>query len=261
MLRKIIATLILAFSVTAQAQGASALGPGDSIKVTVYNHPDLSTEAQVSDKGTINFPLIGEVDVNGLSKSQAEDRIAQALHNGNYIPNPEVNILVTEFRSQQISILGEVQKPGKYPIRGTGSLTDMLAEAGGVTEKGGDQVVLLRRQESGELKRYYIDLNGLFGGEGQATDPKLAANDIIHVPAAPVFYIYGEVRQPGAYPLEPGLTVQQALSVGGGLTVRGTERGLRINRSGSNGQVQTLKADLTSAVKPGDVVYVKESLF
>lgn len=263
MFKRISALFLMAFTLLGVAHGAGTglLGPGDTIKVNVYNHPDLATEAQVSEEGSINFPLIGEVKVSGLSKSQAEDRIARALDRGNYIPNPEVNILVTEVRSQQVSVLGEVQKPGKYVIRNGNSLTDLLAEAGGVTEKGSDVVMLLRRQESGELKRYRIDLNSMFSDTGQPKDPQLAANDILYVPAAPVFYIYGEVRKPGAYPLEPGLTVQQALSVGGGLTVRGTERGLRINRHDAKGEVQTLRADLTSRVKAGDVVYVKESLF
>ncbi len=261
MLKKLMTVFLFAFAAASMAGTVSTLGPGDTVKINVYNHPDLATEAQISEKGTINFPLIGEVKVQGLTKSQAENRIAHALDRGKYIPNPEVNILVTEQRSQQVAVLGEVKKPGKYAIVGNGSLTDMLAEAGGVTEKGGDQVMLLRRQPSGELKRYRVNLDNLFSSAGQPKDPQLAPNDILYVPAVPVFYIYGEVRKPGAYPLEPGLTVQQALSVGGGLTVRGTERGLRINRANDHGKVQTLSADLTSAVKAGDVVYVKESIF
>lgn len=260
MLKKIIATVLLAFTLVPAVYAAN-LGPGDTLKINVYGHPDLSTEAQVSESGTINFPLIGEVKVEGLSKSAAEERIASALDSGEFVPNPEVNILVTEFRSQQVSILGEVQKPGKYPLRGTGSLTDMLAQAGGVTEKGGNVVMVMRRQKSGELKRYRVDLSGMFRSTGTPTDPVLAANDIVYVPAAPMFYIYGEVQKPGAYPLQSGLTVQQALSVGGGLTVRGTERGLRIDRKDEQGNVRTLDAELNSRVKEGDVVYVKESLF
>ncbi len=146
MFKKLIIMLLFSFAAASMAGAVSTLGPGDTVKINVYNHPDLATEAQISEKGTINFPLIGEVKVQGLTKSQAEDRIAHALDRGKYIPNPEVNILVTEQRSQQVAVLGEVKKPGKYAIVGSGSLTDMLAEAGGVTEKGGDQVMLLRRQ-------------------------------------------------------------------------------------------------------------------
>lgn len=263
MLKKFVTTLLLAFALSPSIYGAggSVLGPGDTVKINVHGHPDLSTEAQVSENGTINFPLIGEVEVEGLSKGEAERKIGAALDGGQFIPNPQVNILVTEFRSQQVSVLGEVQKPGKYSLRSGGSLTDLLAQAGGVTEKGGSDVMVMRRQPSGELKRYRVDISGMFRNAGTPEDPTLAPNDIIYVPTAPVFYIYGEVQKPGAYPLESELTVQQALSLGGGLTVRGTERGLRINRKDGSGKVQTLSAELNSKVKEGDVVYVKESLF
>ncbi|MFZ5510858.1 MAG: SLBB domain-containing protein, partial [Pseudomonadota bacterium] len=85
--------------------------------------------------------------------------------------------------------------------------------------------------------------------------------DIIYVPPAPVFYVYGEVQKPGAYPLAPNMTVRQALSIGGGLTVRGTERGLRVTRRGSNGELRTVEVGPSDPVKEGAVIRVKESLF
>src|SRR5262245_7393994 len=105
------------------------LGPGDTVKITVYDNKDLMTEADITQAGKINFPLIGEVTLGGLTKSDAERAIAQRLSNGGYIPKAHVNVLVTQYRSQQVSVLGEVNKPGMYPLSQQATVTDVLAMA------------------------------------------------------------------------------------------------------------------------------------
>lgn len=237
------------------------LGPGDIVKITVYNNPDLTTEAQISQTGTISFPLVGEVKIGGLSRANAEKAIAKSLGDGGFVPNAHVNMLVTEYRSQQVSVIGEVNKPGKYPINQMVTLTDLIAMAGGISPKGGNLVTIIRKDANGRTVQYEVNFKNLLAGGDPERNVRIDSDDIIYVPQAPVFYIYGEVRQPGAYPLTPDMTVRQALSLGGGLTPRGSENGIQIDRKGSNGQVSTHRARLTDRLRPDDVVQVPEAWF
>ncbi|MEW6353098.1 MAG: polysaccharide export protein EpsE [Pseudomonadota bacterium] len=237
------------------------LGPGDIVKITVYEHPDMTTETQLTGAGNVTFPLLGEVTVGGLSRSAAEAKLATLLKQGGYVEQPQVNISIMEYRSQQVSVLGQVSKPGKYPIDGPGAaVLDLISLAGGVGENGADYVTLIKH-EGGKTVKYDIDLADLFHSASLKNNIQVSDGDIIYIPRAPVFYIYGEVQRSGAYRLERNMTVMQALSMGGGLSERGTERGLKINRRGADGQQQTLQVGLTDALQADDVVYVKESLF
>ena len=253
--------LLLLLTCGARADDRMGLGPGDRLKVTVYGHPDLSAAVQVARDGRVNLPLIGRLDVDGKSTSDMESDIAERLRAGGYVPDAVVNVLITEYRSHQVSVLGQVHNPGKYPILGPGTLMDVIARAGGETDRGGDQVIVLRRGKSGVLRRYSFDLHQLFLTGGEPRDPQVAPDDIIYIPSAPVFYIYGEINKPGVYPLTPGLTVQQAISVGGGLTERGTENGVHVNRRNRDGDVHRVDVRLTDTVHQDDVVYVDHSLF
>lgn len=244
----------------AQAAADYRLGPGDVVKVTVYNNPDLTTEAEISRSGRISFPLIGEAAIGGLTRSEAEKAIAASLGAGGFVPDAHVNLLVSNYRSQQISVMGEVHRPGKYPINQTVSITDLLAAAGGITPKGSSVITIIRKDQQGGSKRYQLDVKAVFSGD-MSKNVLLGNDDIVYVPPVSVFYIYGEVRQPGAYPLVPDMTVRQALSVGGGLTVRGTERGIRVERRDQNGKTRTIRTQLTDKLRENDVLYVPESWF
>jgi polysaccharide export outer membrane protein len=240
------------------------LGPGDIVRITVYNSPDLTTEAEVSQGGTIGFPLIGEVKVGGLTRAQAEREISARLRKGGFVSKAHVNMMVTQYRSQQISVIGEVHKPGKYPINQVATLTDAIAMAGGITPKGSYMVTVIRKEEGGRTAQYAINFKSLLdGADGgmQSRNIRISPEDVVYVAPAPVFYIYGEVRSPGAYPLQPDMTVRQALSLGGGLTPRGTERGIQIDRKGPRGEVITQRARLTDRVRPDDVLQVPEGWF
>jgi len=237
------------------------LGPGDIVRITVYNNPDLTTEAQITQQGRITFPLIGEIQIGGIEKGQAEQIIARRLGEGGFVVKPQVNVLVLGFKSQQISVLGQVNRPGKYPIEQASTLADLLAIAGGVAQTGGDVITHITKGADGKTMKREIDINqALRNGEMEKNFP-VSNGDIIYVPRAPLFYIYGEVQRPGAYRLEKDMTVMQALSVGGGLNVRGTERGIRVNRHVNGGKVETLQSTLTDPVKENDVIFVRESLF
>jgi polysaccharide export outer membrane protein len=254
---------LLALSMICVAHGALAevvLGAGDLIKITVFGNEDLTLETKVSDKGSITYPLIGEVEVGGITSADAEKKIATLLDKGGYIRNPQVNIVVTQLQSQQVSVLGQVNRPGRYPLDSTKNIVDVLALAGGITVDGGDIVTLIRNH-GGKVSRETIDLNTIMqSNEGTGFAP-LESGDVIYVDRAPKFYIYGEVQRPGVYRLERNMTIIQALSAGGGLTMRGTERGIEIKRRDKAGNLQVLSVKKDELLQTDDVVYVKESLF
>lgn len=237
------------------------LGSGDVVKITVYNQPDLTTEAQITDAGTISFPLIGEVKIGGFEKSVAEGVIADRLRAGGFVKQPQVNLLVEQYRSQQVSVLGHVNKPGKYPIDAVSHVTDLISQAGGIGPDGADEATLIRKDSGGKVWKGAIDLQLLFSSQDMTQNYEVYDGDIIYVGRAPIFYIYGEVQKPGGYRLERDMTVMQAISVGGGLTPRGTQRGLRINRRDGKGKVESYDAELSTRLKENDVVYVRQSLF
>jgi len=238
---------------------AYRLGPGDVIDITVYNNPDLETKTAIGQDGHVSFPLIGSVALADMTPAQAGRRIAHRLDAGGFVRKPYVNILVTDYRSQTVSVLGEVNNPGAYNISRPVDITQVLAMAGGINSKGSSLVTLVRKGRDGTPSRQKVDVTRLI--EDGSADPVVRNGDIVYVPSAPVFYIYGEVRNPGAYPLTSGLTVQQALSVGGGLTVRGTENGIELDRAGPDGRVLSHRARLAEHLEPGDVLQVPESWF
>ncbi len=237
------------------------LGPGDVVRITVYNNPDLTTEAQVTQQGRITFPLIGEVQIGGIEKGQAEQIIARRLAEGGFVVKPQVNVLVLGFKSQQISVLGQVNRPGKYPIEQASTLADLLAIAGGVAPNGADVVTHITHGPDGKATKREIDINDALRNGNMEKNFPVMNGDIIFVPRAPLFYIYGEVQRPGAYRLEKDMTVMQALSVGGGLNPRGTQRGIRINRNPENGKLVTIEGKMADMVLENDVIFVRESLF
>jgi len=262
MMRKIVFLLIglMLSSVSLLAQADDILlGPGDVIRVKVYGSDDLSLETRISEAGVISFPLVGEVKIGGLSTAQAETKIAGLLKNGGYLVNPQVNILVTVPQSQMVSVLGQVSKPGRYPLDGKRNVADVIALAGGVTPDGGDAVTIVRKN-GGAVSKQLVDIYSITHSGDTSELPEVQANDVIYVERSLRFYIYGEVQRPGMYKLERGTTLLQALSVGGGLTQRGTERGLVVKRQ-VDGKLEELHLNKDDPLQADDVVYVKESWF
>lgn len=341
-MKKIICFILMLYFSFAIAD-ENPLGPGDMLRITVYGNPDLSTDTRVTAAGTINFPLIGEVSVVGGDVPSVEKKIAKMLESGGYLKLPQVNVVVLQFSSLQVSVLGDVNKPGRYPLDKPSTLSEVLALSGGVSAAGSDMVSLIV-QEGGKNKKVEYDLRSLLRKDG-AMDVKVAPGNIvyvhrsqvsvlgkvlrpgkysineggrtvldllanagglsqegsdqiivttnndghpqqikidvdqmyktgdfknnvelsegdsIYVPKSPVFYIYGEVQRPGAFRIERDMTVAQALATGGGLTLRGTERGLKIKRLNEAGAIETVEINASSKVQPDDVIYVQESLF
>ncbi|MDL5032950.1 polysaccharide export protein EpsE [Pelomonas sp. APW6] len=251
----------------ASAASATASAPeyrlaaGDAIRINVYQNPDLTLETRVSESGSLSYPLLGSVKLGGLSLSQAEQLIADGLRNGNFVKQPTVTIVVLQVRGNQASVLGMVNRPGRYPLEmGDTRLSDLLAAAGGVALAGSDLIVLSGRRQ-GKPYRLEIDLPSLFATQGREQDVIVQNGDVLWVDRAPMVYIYGEVNRPGSMRLERGMTLMQLLATGGGTTQRGTQKGITVHRRLPDGKIQILRPDMDESMKEGDVVYVRESLF
>ena len=258
-----LASLLIAF---VQGSGAAAmdpykLGPRDVVRVTVYNNPDLTTEAQLDAQGKIVFPLLGEIELGGLEKGAAESKIAEALTQGSYVKVPQVNLFVSQFRSRQVSILGHVQKPGYYYLDSLTRLADVLALAGGINSTGSDRVTIIKSANGATQSRIEVDSNHMLKAGDLQQNLEIGDGDVIYVARAPVFYIYGEVQRPGAYRLEREMTIMQAISVGGGVTLRGSSRRVELKRGGNGGRPHNVRVELADVLQENDVVYVKEALF
>jgi len=248
----------------ASAAAEYRLGAGDVIRIVVYQNPDLTLETRVSETGVISYPLLGSVRIGGLGVSAAEKLIADGLKNGGFVKAPQVTLILLQVKGNQASVLGQVNRPGRYPIETTDMrMTDLLANAGGVATTGAD-IVVLSGTRAGKPFRMEIDLPGVFGpsaDSSRASDVVIQNGDVLWVDRAPLVYIYGEVQRPGPMRLERGMTLMQALASGGGLNQRGTERGIRVHRRAADGKVQVVQPGMDDSLKDGDVVYVKESLF
>jgi polysaccharide biosynthesis/export protein len=237
------------------------LGAGDSIGVQVYQSPDLSVDARVSETGVISYPLVGSVQLGGLTISEAEKKIADALRTGGFVKAPQVNIVLRQVRGSQVAVLGQVSRPGRFPLETLNTrASDMLAAAGGTTAVG-DDVLIVTGQRDGKPFRKVIDIPALFLNEKSDNDIVLSGGDTLYVNKAPVFYIYGEAQRPGPYRIERGMTVMKALALGGGPTVRGSQNRLRLHRRDASGNVIESTPKLTDPVQAEDVIYVRESIF
>lgn len=239
--------------------GDYRLGPGDVVRISVFNYPELAIETRISQTGNITFPLTGPIAIGDLTAAEAEGRIAGKLRQGGYISDPHVTVVVSQFKAREVAVMGQVKNPGKYPIEKQSRVMDMLAAAGGVTTAdAGDTATLLRA--NGE--KLVVDLKALFeGSPGQ--NPEVAAGDTLFVPKAPQFYVYGEVQRPGTYRLQRGMTVSQAISAAGGLTPRGTDTWPApiVKRRDATGVEQETSVDGSYALQPDDVLYLRERWF
>jgi polysaccharide export outer membrane protein len=237
------------------------LAGGDVIKVSVFQNPDLTTDVRVSESGTISFPLVGVLKVGGMTLGQAEAEIAKRLQAGGFVAEPQVNISLSAVVGNQVSVLGQVNKPGNYPLVSFNlRLSQVLAMAGGVAQTGGD-IVIVTGTRNGRPFRTQFDVEDFYVTTKIQNDLVLSAGDSVYVPRAQQFYIYGQVQRPGPYMLQRNMTVMQALAQGGGLTQRGTERSLKLYRRSATGQLDELKPAMTDQVRPDDVINIGESLF
>jgi polysaccharide export outer membrane protein len=245
----------------AASDAGETLGPGDLIRVVVFQRPELTTEARISAQGTLVVPLVGEVPVVGRTPTQAGAAIAERLRKGQFVIRPQVSVNLVEVRSRRVSVLGYVARPGSFGLDGTTlTLSDALAQAGGIDKDGSDTVIVMTRR-NGRSEKLEIDVPAIYLTGNLSHDVELASGDTVFVPSAPVFYIYGAVQRPGEYRLQAHTSVRNAITLGGGLSPRGTERRVDIHRRMPDGTVKPHDAELSDPVEPDDIIKVGESIF
>jgi polysaccharide biosynthesis/export protein len=254
-------SLIALAAIPSAARAAYLLGPGDLLKITVFKNTDLSLDVRVSDSGSIGYPLIGAVPVGGLTLDAAEKKIAKMLQDGGFVVNPQISILLTQGFNDLVSVIGEVNKSGRYSTEQAGGhLSGMLASAGGILPAG-SEVVTVTGERNGKPFRREVDIVKMSSSGSAGDDIELLGGDTVFVRKQPLFYIYGQVQKPDQYPLQSGMTVMQALATGGGVTGKGTQRGIVRHRRDASGKVKEESVSLDDDVQDKDVIYVKESLF
>jgi polysaccharide export outer membrane protein len=276
-----------ALSLTA-AQSTSSpadyrIGPDDLIQITLYNIPEQDARAtprtvilRVSQQGAIVVPLVGELQVKGMTTGDVERELHKRYTK--YIRTPQVGVMITEYR-QRVSVMGAVQKPGVFELTGPKSVIDMLALAGGVTERAGNQVHVYRQDNQGGRQSIVIDLMLLANSAGVMADDKsgvalnspLQAGDVVNVPQAGMFFVDGAVGKPGSYPLGRNYTLSQALATAGGVNPELADYGaVSINRRHGANKMETIAVNLDNVmagtspdpqVQPDDVILVPMSGF
>ncbi len=234
------------------------VGEGDLLEVSVYDHPDLTVTVRVGGEGTIQFPLIGQVKVGGLTVNQVAQEIARLLADG-YIVDPQVSVFIKEFRSKKVTIMGEVNNPGLYELRGTTTFLELLSKAGGLTDDAGD-IATLKRKANGD-KVIRIDLKRLIREGEMSQNILIMDGDSIYVTKAGLFYVTGEVKKPDAYRYEEGTTVLKAITMAGGFTDKASTTRVKIIRKSGGREEVIEKVGMDEPVYPDDIIVVPESFF
>jgi polysaccharide biosynthesis/export protein len=237
--------------------GDYKVGSDDLLKINILDHPELSVDARVTRSGNITFPLLGEVRVAGLSTRELEQSLVGKLDEGGYVHKAQVSVLITEYQSQKIAVMGQVARPGQYALTTSSKALDLLAQAGGpVTGVAADEATLVRQDGS----KVQIDLHRMFEGD-PSQNPAVSAGDSLYVPRTAMFYIYGEVQRPGSYRLERQMTVAQAISAGGGLTPKGSLHWMKVKRRDATGALREIPIKERDSLQPDDVLMIKQSWF
>lgn len=241
------------------------IGPQDELRITVFDADGLTGVYRVGDDGFISFPLLGRVAVGGTTLAATQDRLRTMLKNG-YINDPQVRVDVQEYKSQSIFVSGEVRSPAEIRMTGGMTLLKALAQAGSPLSSASSELTIARQKRSAadaapsSDQAEVIRVNWRDLQTGRASDVSLQDGDVVFVPKAQTFYIQGYVRNTGSYVLEPGLTVEQAVALAGGLNERGTNRGIKATRL-VDGKSVEVSLNLSDKVKPGDVITIKQRLF
>ncbi len=246
------------------------LGPEDEISITVWDHPDLTRKARINMEGKISFPLIGELRVTGLSQLQVEKKLREMLADG-YIIEPQVSVQVTEYRSQKIFVIGEVNSPGAYPLTRKTLLVEAIAMAGGVKPEADQEIMIVRPKEKvgvqtpllpdqadpSELIK--VRLRDVLEGE-RSQNVQVLNLDTIFIPKIKVFYVTGEVKRPGQYTFMKGMTVLHAISTAGGFTEKAAKKKAKTVRE-KEGKKVDLYLTMENLIEPGDTIVVPESFW
>jgi polysaccharide export outer membrane protein len=238
------------------------VGEGDLLRITVYDNPDLLTIVRIGGEGTILFPLLGQVKVAGLSIALVAKRVEERLSDG-YIVSPQVSVFIEEYRSQRVTITGQVRSPGLYELKGTTTFLELLSKAGDLTSDAGDKAFIKRKPEppgKGE-RNITIDLKRLVEKGDTSQDIPVVDGDSIYIVKAGTFYVTGEVKSPASYKFDEGMTVFKAITKAGGFTDRASTGRVKIIRKVKGKEEIFERAKGDEPILPDDVIVVPESFF
>jgi len=276
---RILIGLLLCLCAQPQARAQEyTIGAGDVLTITVWGHPDLSRDYTVDPDGFAPFPLINRVKAGGLTTREVAASLVDLLGK-DYLVNPQVIVSVKEYLSQKVTILGEAAKPGVFYLTGPTSLVDVLSKAGWLSKSAGRQILLVRDEaltgpaaRSGTTTIQRLSIDKIQAGIAAENVP-VHGGDTVFVGARDEtsFFVFGEVKKPGAYPLEKETNILEGITIAGGFTEKASPSRTRVIRVGTAGQ-QVLEIDMNDIVKRGqrdkavrlqanDVVVVPESFF
>jgi polysaccharide export outer membrane protein len=256
-----------------EAGASYAVGPQDVLIITSYDQPELTGKFTVETDGSFTYPLIGRVQVGGTTLRAVEELLEKNLIAKGFFKQPQVTVAVEQYRSQKVYIVGEVRSPGTYPLSGNMRLVEALALAGSATADASSEIVIVHASTSGLLidprpasaaadtdAATRVDLHALENGD-VSQNVQLASGDTVFVLRAESVYVFGQVKNPGAYPLrQRQTTVLQALSLAGGVTDRGSTNRVQIVRL-VDGRKREIRAELSDFVLPRDTIVVPERFF
>jgi polysaccharide export outer membrane protein len=247
------------------------MGPGDLLTISVFEVPELNITVRVSEDGTVTLPLLGNIKVEGSTRSGMERKLAGLLEE-NYLKNAQVTIFIKEYQSKKVSIIGAVKNPGNYELIGKQTLLQVLSLAGGLTEKAADRIIVIRQDADGKSKSVVIDLEELMIQGNPKLNIPIASGDIINVPVERFtdIYVFGQVTKPGHIKMRKNsqLTLLRAIAQAGGFTNRARKSAVIIKRIVNNREVK-MKVNTKKILrgkkpdvmlKPNDVVFVPESI-
>jgi polysaccharide biosynthesis/export protein len=251
------------------------IGPDDLLQISVFEVPELNTKVRVSQDGSISLPLLGRVDINGLTQQGTVDKLTGLL-SAKYVRNPQLTVFIEEYRSHQVAVIGAVTTPKSYELVGHKNLLQVLSMAGGITDAAGDQAFILREgpDGGGGPTTITIDLEDLIVRGNQELNIPIEPNDVINIPVDREIrvFVMGRVNQPGPVTakMSQGLTLFQAVAGAGGLATGAKETAISVSRKDKAGNETKFKVNLKDIIKgkkvdmrlqEGDVVYVPESFW
>lgn len=228
------------------------MGPDDVIEVEVLGRTDFRVRAKIGIDGSIQLPLIGPTKAASRTALQLADDVKASLEKGGYYRNPIIRVEVVGFASRYVTVLGSVGTPGLVPVDRSYRVSEIIARVGGVRPTGADYVVIT--PQTGDVKR--LSIKALATGDN-TQDPYVSPGDKLFVPEAELFYISGQVKAPGAYPVSENMTLRMAIAKGGGLTDIGSEKGIKVTHK--DGRVE--KPGMNAKISAEDVINVGERLF
>ncbi len=237
------------------------LGEGDVLEIKVYENDDLATVARVSSSGTIRVPLVGEINVKGMSVSQVSQKIESLLADG-FLVDPQVDVFIKEHRSKQAIILGQIRNPGQYELRGEITFLEFISKAGGLTSDAGSTAIIKRVNTKEDQKdKLVIDLEKLIKKGDTSLNISIRDKDSIYISKAKTYYVSGEVKKPDSYKYEPDVTVIKAITKAGGFSKIAAKGKVRIIRTVDGEKRIFEQVNMDKPVLPDDVIVVPESLW